>query len=35
MSYWYPDVSYLYVSFKELITSVMEERATFSAIDYS
>ena len=32
---WYSDVSYLYVSFSGLITLVGEERANFSAIDYS
>ena len=31
----YSAFKYLYVSFSGLITSVGEERATFSAIDYS
>ena len=31
----YSDVSYLYVSFSGLITSVGEERANCSAINYS
>ena len=32
---WHSVVSYLYVSFNRLITSVGEEGANFSAIDYS